>query len=288
MRVVELCVSGLVTGSVFALISIGIIMIYKSSGILNFAHGYITAFGAFFSLGVVHAIGAPTVWVIPVSIVACVVLSLLMEVVVITPLRGANHMILMVATLGVALILEGVESITWGHVSDLFPKVAPGNAGTIGSLNISNQWVLTFSLTLVLVLATAAFFRFTVMGIVMRASSSNASVTEQMGFNPRVASLVSWGIAGVFAGLAAVLIAPEIAYSPASFTLVLIQAFVAVVLGGFTSLGGALLGGYFTGIAVNLYTGYVSSGSPAVFTLGLIAVVLLIRPTGLFVRGESA
>jgi branched-chain amino acid transport system permease protein len=121
----------------------------------------------------------------------------------------------------------------------------------------------------------------------MRAASEDPRLAALLGVSPNVVALVSWGIGGALAGAAAILVAPDIALTPDAFTVVLIQSFAAVVVGGFTSMLGAVVGGYLVGIGLNLFSFYIESALPSTFILALVLVVLVVRPHGLFGHGET-
>jgi branched-chain amino acid transport system permease protein len=125
------------------------------------------------------------------------------------------------------------------------------------------------------------------MGISMRAASENRIIASLLGVNLRLVSCVSWGIGGALGAVAAILIAPQISLTPDQLTIVVIQGFLAVVLAGFTNIGAAVVGGFITGVGLNLFSGLVVSDMPSIFLLALILIVLLIRPHGLFGKKET-
>jgi len=157
----------------------------------------------------------------------------------------------------------------------------------MSGIAVSQAQGLMVVTTLVVVGILWAFFKFTSIGIAMRAASENRVIASLLGVNLRVVSLASWGIGGALGAIAAVLVAPQVSLTPDQLTAVVIQGFLAVVLAGFTNIWAAVVGGFITGVSLNLFAGLVVSDMPSIFLLGLILVVLLIRPHGLFGKKET-
>ena len=283
----SLIVSGFVSGSIYVLITVGLVVIYRSSRVINFAHGYVASVAAFVGLGVITRGEQTSVWIaLPIAVLAAVLVSLLVEMLVITPLRDEPPLIPVVATLGVSLILSGLLQFAVGQGIHVMPPLVEGQAFTIFGYTLSWQQVIIVATTFTCVALLAVFLTFTVYGTGMRAVSENRSVSSLLGINLRQVSFLSWGLGGALAGLAAFLIAPETALTPDAFTAILLHSFVAVVLAGFTSILGAIAGGYLAGISINLFAGYVTGGLQETFLLCLLLVVLLSRPHGLFGKPE--
>jgi branched-chain amino acid transport system permease protein len=287
VRIVQLIIAGLVTGSVYALVASGLVVIYRASGVLNFAQGTMAAVAAFLVLSLsVQSSTLPLGLAALVAVLAATALAVAVEVVVIWPLRQAPPLTGIVATLGISLILGGAIQMIWGPSVKLVPPLLNGVSFSIASYNISWQKLLIVVASLATVGIVSLVLNRTTFGIAMRASNENASVSALLGINLRLTSLASWAMAGALAGTGAVLVSSEISLTPDVFETILIQSFVAFVLAGFTSIVGAVVGGYLVGISTNLFAGYVAQDLRQTFLLGLVLLVLLVKPAGLFGRHE--
>jgi branched-chain amino acid transport system permease protein len=287
MFVGQLIVSGIVSGAIYALIAVGLVVIYKASHVLNFAHGHISAVAAFVAFSLLTTKGMASPFAIPLAICVSILISLIMEWLVIAPLADERPLTLVVATLAVSMILSGVMILVWGPSPKEFPALVQGHLFTVSGITVSSAQGIMMAVTLVFVTALWAFFRFSSMGISMRAASENRIIASLLGVNLRLVSCVSWGIGGALGAVAAILIAPQISLTPDQLTIVVIQGFLAVVLAGFTNIGAAVVGGFITGVGLNLFSGLVVSDMPSIFLLALILIVLLIRPHGLFGTKET-
>jgi len=288
VRVAQLILAGLVTGSVYALVASGLVVIYRASDVLNFAQGTMAAVAAFLMLSLsVQSSTLPLGLAAIVAVLAAIVLALVVEVAVIWPLRRSPPLTGIVATLGVSLIIGGAIQMIWGPSVKLIPPLLDGVAFSITSFNVSWQKLLIIVASLAALGVVSLVLNRTTFGIAMRAANENPSVSSLLGINLRLTSLASWAMAGALAGTGAVLVSSEISLTPDVFEAILIQSFVAFVLAGFTSIVGAVLGGYIIGITTNLFAGYVAQDLRQVFLLVLVLVILLVKPTGLFGRDES-
>jgi branched-chain amino acid transport system permease protein len=288
MTFVQLVIAGLVTGSVYALVASGLVVIYRASSILNFAQGTMAAVAAFLVLTLsVQSTTLPLGAAALVAVVVATALGVVVEVVVVWPLREAPPLTGIVATLGTSLILGGGIQMIWGPSVKLVPPLLDGTALSIAAYNISWQKLLIVGGSLAVVGGISLVLNRTTFGIAVRASNESSAVSSLLGINLRLMSLASWAIAGALAGTGAVLVSSEISLTPDAFESILIQSFVAFVLAGFTSIIGAVVGGYLVGIATNLFAGYVAQDLRQTFLLGLVLVVLLVRPAGLFGRQDA-
>lgn len=282
----QMVVSGLVSGAIYALMAVGLVVIYKASSVLNFGHGHISAVAAFVSFTLMTSYGFGWPVALVVGVIVSMLLSLVTELAVVKPFRGQRPLTIVVGTLGIALILTGLITLEWGPNPRLYPPAVTGVAFSIFGLSITAAQTLMVGVTLAVIFAIAAFFKFTKIGLSMRAAAENQTVATLLGIDLKLVSVVSWGLGGALGGLSAILIAPQVTLTPDSLGSIMVQAFMAVVLAGFTNLLGAVVGGFVTGVALNLFAGYVVSDMPNTFLLVMLLVVLLIRPHGLFGNAE--
>jgi branched-chain amino acid transport system permease protein len=283
----ESLVIGLIAGAAYGLLALGLVLIYKSSGVFNFAQG---EFGtvAVFVLYLLH-FEMPYGFAILGALVAAVTMGVLVERLVVRPLFDAPRVTLLVATAGVALLATAVE-IWFGEATarPLDRALPTLNRVSVLGVQVSDQRLLLLGVLLVLAALLALFFRKTNLGLAILGASQEPTATELMGISVRRLSTLTWAIAALLGGLAGVLAIPETgAFAPGALTIAfLIPAFTAAVLGGMTSLPGAFLGGIIVGVVEAVGTSAAvfddipgSAGTLLVFIV--LLAVLIVRPQGL-------
>lgn len=281
----QLIVSGLAAGSLYALVALGIVMIYKTSDVLSFAQGEITMVNTFFAYSLLEFYKL-SFWVaFPLTILFAWVLGMALEYIFLRPAENPTILGLIVITLGFDLILYGVAGWIWGYDSTSFPSpfsdfVTYRFAGVV----VSQVNLAIFTTALLLMLALFAFFRFSKTGIAMRAVAQNHRAARVMGIRAKRINAITWAISSVLGAVAGVLIAPitfldiNMGLNPA------LKAFTAAVLGGMTSMPGAVIGGLSLGVIENLVGGYISPELKVSVAFFVIILVLCIRPRGLLGR----
>lgn len=282
---VQSLVIGVVNGAVYALIALGLVLVYRSSGIFNFAQaefGTIAVYGAYFSF---------TYWSFPYVVaalfgIACgVAASLLTERFVIRPLSQGPKVTLLVATAGIALLSIGTAFWRTGdNALRFFDPLTQWQGARIAGVQVSGQRLLTLLLLAAAVAALTAFFR-SPYGLAVLAASQDADASALVGLDVKRISMLVWGIAGVLGAAAGILLQGGNAFTPGAITsLALIPGFTAAVIGGLTSLPGAVLGGMVIGMLESfgrLSTFDVIPGASSVSVFVVLLVVLLLRPEGL-------
>ncbi|MDD3599779.1 MAG: branched-chain amino acid ABC transporter permease, partial [Firmicutes bacterium] len=184
-------------------------------------------------------------------------------------------------TLGLFMVFNGAAGWVWGFDPVSFPYAVRGRPVFIGDIIVTRDSLLVLAVTVIMAGALYLALRFTMAGIAIRATSQNPRAARLMGVPvPKVYSL-TWGMSAVLGAVAGVLIAPTTFLSPSMMAEVQIKAFTAAVLGGFSSLPGAVVGGLLLGVLENLVAGYISTQLKSTFAFALIVVVLLIRPSGI-------
>jgi branched-chain amino acid transport system permease protein len=284
---------GLVTGTIYGLIGLGIVLIFKSQKVINFAQAEFATFGAFMLYVLRVQAGLPYILAGFLAVSATVVLSILVERLVIRPLRGSPDVTVFVATAGVALLIIGVTFIVAGAniviVPPLFPALEQsfGEAGRLIGL-VSPQRLMVLSLLIVCAGSLALFFSRTTLGKGILAMSVEPFAVRLAGISTEKMSIMIWGIAGLVAGLAGVAFVPTSALYPSLFTsIALIPALTAVVIGGLTSLPGAFLGGLIIGFVAELAAAFTPAQVPGpeiIASFAILLLTLLFRPQGLLAR----
>jgi branched-chain amino acid transport system permease protein len=294
-------VSGLFTGFLYGLVAIGLVLVYKSNRIFNFAQAEFGSVAAFVALAFLKGLGPfpklPYPVAVLLGIAAGALVGLVTERLVIRPLFHASRAVLLVATAGVALLLINLQAVIVGiQVIHVFPPVAPKtNFSLFGPVGGSHSYTFGFTeidiaaAVVVLAAAGAWFFR-THLGKGILAVSEDVTAARAVGIDVGRISAITWTIAGLLGGVAGVLYAPvKGAITPGFMTGIgevgpLVFGFVAAVLGGMTSLPGALLGGLVVGVVGSFAGTYVPTSVPGgeqVVLAALLLLVLLVRPTGI-------
>jgi branched-chain amino acid transport system permease protein len=285
-------ITGIIQGSVYGLLGLGIVLLYKSSRIFNFAQaefGGVAAFvWVFFDTGKGFLPNLPTPVAVLIGVLAGILVALLTERVVIRPLFNAPKIIVVVATAGVLLLLIALEGFTYGATAGTFPALFPKDAYTgSNGIRITEQGVAIMITLAVLSVLAALFFSKTRIGTAIIAVSQEPTATRLVGISVERISSLTWALAGFLAGVAGILLAGVIGLAaPGSLTgLALVPAFTAAVFGGITSLPGALVGGIVIGIIeAEAQTNIPKEQLPGAGKVALFAallIVLLIRPAGL-------
>ncbi len=284
-------VIGIITGAAYGLVALGLVLVYKSSGVFNFAQG---EFGtvAVFALYLLHLWGLPYFFAVVGALVVAIVMGLLTEFLVIRPLFDAPRVTLLVATAGISLLAIGVE--IWlgeARLRNIAPAFGRFDRVSVLGVQVSDQRLLLLVTLALLAGGLAWFFNRTNLGLAILGTSQEPTATELMGISVRRISTLTWGLAAFLGGLAGVVAVPVTgSFGPGAVTTsLLIPAFTAAVIGGFTSLPGAFLGGTIVGVAESWATAdnlfdFVPGQAGTVIVFVLLLTILAIKPTGLLGR----
>lgn len=280
----QLVVSGLAVGSLYAIMAIGFVLIFKTTDVVNFAHGDMAMFSAFTALIALQGWGFPFWAALLIGVAVGFALGMLANLLLRPAVsRGASVFSLMIATLGISLMLNSVAGNLFGYQTVRFPYAVTGPPLVwFEAIRITRHNALVFVIAGALALILFVLLKYTRLGTAMRAMAQNARAARLMGVSVRNVSLLAWGIGAALGAVAGVLVAPVVFLDLNTMVLVLIKGFAAAVLGGFTSLPGAFVGGLLVGVLENFLGFYVSSQFQSTFVFLLIVIVLAIRPRGLF------
>lgn len=284
-------VVGLLTGSVYSMVALGIVLVYSASSIFNFAQTEFGTTGLFAAFAAVEFWGWDYGWAFLFGLAAAVAMGLVTERLVIYPLREASRVTLLVATAGVALAAIGLQFwLNNANPIRQMPPMIDGIAGTPFGIQVTWQQLVTIGVLLVVVVGLWAFFR-SPSGLAIQAAQQEPTASELVGVSVRRVSMMTWGIAAVLGGLAGILSGPNFTFSAAFLTFgagaALLPGFMAAVLAGMKSMPGALVGGLVVGVVEQL--GALSflndniPGSRSVMLFAFLLIVLLVRPQGVFV-----
>jgi branched-chain amino acid transport system permease protein len=276
-------ISGFSTGAIYALVALGLALIYRSTRILNFAHGDMATAGtfcAFMLMGTRLPFGATML----VALVFGALLAMTFYFCVLVPAqrREANQLSQIILTLGLGLILQGLISYFGGTEPQDFPfPLSDIEIYNLGPLVISQLGVGTIAMALIVSLLLYLLVQKTRIGLAMRATSENLPAAQTMGIPTRQILALSWGLAAALGVLAGIFLAPALLLDPFFMLEPFLKGFAAAILGGLNSLPGAIVGGMIIGVAESLAGGYISVAFKNTLAFLIIIAVLLVRPEGL-------
>jgi branched-chain amino acid transport system permease protein len=284
----QLTLSGLAVGSVYALVALGFALIFATVRVVNFAQGEFVMLGALAGYTAHVSLGLPLLLAILAAGLLTVVAALATERLAVYPLRGVHSSIAWVlSTLAVGLMLKSGAAAVWGKVPLPFPAPFGTQRVVVGDLAFLPQEALTFALAVGTMLLLELLHRKTIFGKAMRAVAFNLDAAKLVGINVSSASLLAFSLSAGLAALAGILIAPISNASSEMGTLLGIKGFAAAAVGGLGTFQGALVGGLILGLVEVLAAGLLWPGFADVAAFLLLIVILLVRPTGLFGRPES-
>ncbi len=282
----QIAVSGVVTGGIYALIAIGFVIVYKATGVINFATGELMMLGAFFAWTAMTVARLPFAAALVIATLGAAGVGALVERVVLRPMLGQRPISVIMVTIGLSAVFKGLAQVIWGGEYRSFPPIFPRRPIALGNIILPSRQAWPFLIALAAIILLAALFRFTRAGTAMRATASDQATAFGMGIDIRRVFSFSWVLASVTAALAGVVVGIIGGISP-QLGAVGLRIFPVVILGGLDSVGGALVGGVVMGILENLAGGYLDplfpgAGIKEVAPFFALVVILMIRPWGLF------
>ena len=277
----QLTVSGLSTGMIYALAAAGFVVIYKASDVLNFAQGDLLLLGTYLIFFAVAQTGLPWSLGVLVTVLLAVVVALSIERLVLRPLVGEPIISMIMVTIGLSSVLRGAINAIWGPNPRAFESFLPAGDIVIGPAVLSAARVLSIPIALAVLAGLGLFFRHTRDGIAMRAIADDQQAALSMGISiPRVFG-VAWGLAAASAAIGGIMLGNIVGVSP-NVASIGLRVFPVVILGGLDSIGGAVIGGAIIGL-LEVYAGfYLGHGLNLVVPYLVLILVLMVRPYGLF------
>jgi branched-chain amino acid transport system permease protein len=289
--ILQAAVGGLVTGCVYALVSLSLVIIYKSADMLNFGGGELVMAGGYLALFAAVYFGFGYLLLFPIVIVGGFAIGALFDRITLHKIRGrgyalhAAHVPMIVATLGLSFLLKGaVRVVPYTEEPRRLEPLWRGEPLFIGDVVLQWQDVGIVAVTALIMLGLLLFFQFTLLGKGLRAISQSPRAAALIGMPIVRFRMAAWGLSSAIAGIAGILLAPKLLMTPDMGAIVM-MAFAAAIVGGVTSLPGCVAGGMIIGVLQNLVGVLISPQAIAVTPFFIIMIVLLVRPQGLF--GES-
>jgi len=283
---VHVVVSGLATGSIYALMALALVIIYNATRTLNFAQGEMLMVSTFVAWAAQRALGLPPAASLVVAVVTGGAMAWAIERVVIRRAVAATHWDVLIITLGLSLILRSVAGLVWTHDEFPFPSFFGVRPIALGPVRLAPVSLGIIGASLSLMAVLYALFSWTRLGRAMRAVAQNQRAARLMGISVERVYATSWVLAGAVGAAAGVLVAPVVFLS-SKMGLVVINGFTAAVIGGFGSMPGAVAGGMLLGVIENVAPLYLPSGIRYSVPFLVLIAILVVRPAGLLGRVEQ-
>ena len=278
--------AGVREGAIYAGLALALVIIYRSTRVINFAQGEMATFTTFIAWSLMnHGLSFWTAF--PIVLAIAFTGGVAIERVLIRPVENASVITIVIVTLGLALLLNGLMSLIWGGANRTFDGPFSTRTIDVGGVPISVQDIGIVIVSLALVVVLGLFFRYTKLGLALRASAVNPHSSRLVGVRVGWMLAFGWGLAAVLGAVAGMMVAPVVFLDPNMMQTILLYAFAAAVLGGLDSPVGAVVGGLLLGVTITLlgrYVGFVGSALKLPAALLLILLLLLVRPGGLFGR----
>jgi len=277
-------VSGLASGAIYASLALALVLIYRSTDVINFAQGEMATFTTYTAWSLMHH--GMSYWpAFALTLAIAFAGGVAVERVVIRPVERRPELVIVIVTIGLLLTINATIGWIWGADVKAFDSPFPNNTWDVHGVTISIQDVGTLGVCLFTVLLLWGFFRFTTVGLAMRAVAINPNASRLLAVRVGWMLALGWGLAAVLGAVAGMMAAPTVFLDPSMMLVILIYAFAAAVLGGIDSPVGAVVGGLTLGVLINLlsrYVDFVGTELRLPTALAVLLVVLIIRPQGLF------
>jgi branched-chain amino acid transport system permease protein len=284
IRFLQVVVDGIAFGAIYASLALALVLIFRSTGIINLAQGEMAMFSTYIAWQLV-AWGFNMGLVFAITLAAGFIIGAGVQRTIIRPVQFSSHLTIVIVTLGLFLVFNSLAGFIWTFTVRSFPTPFPTGVWTVGQVRLVPHSVGTVGVLIVIMVLLYLLFRFTKIGLAMRAASANAESSRLVGI--RVSSMLTlgWGMAAMLGAVAGILVAPRLFLDPFMMFGVLIFAFASASLGGFDSPHGAVVGGLIIGVTENLagrYIPFIGADLKIAVALLIIFIVLLVRPSGLF------
>ncbi len=283
VQILQLLISGISQGCIYGLIALGFVLIYKATETVSFAQGELMMLGAFGGLVGMTMLGFPFWAAVLAAVAAMALFGVLLERIVIRPILGQPAFSIVMLTIGISYVARGLITMipNIGTETHTLPVPYKDQIWQLGGLVINVEQVVVIAATAVLCTGLFAMFRYSKLGIAMQASSQNQLAAYYMGIPVKSLNGLVWGLAAAVAAVAGLLLAP-ITFVHANMGFIGLKAFPAAVVGGFSSLPGAIVGGLVIGIVESLSGFYLPEGFKDTAPYVVVLIMLMVKPNGLF------
>jgi branched-chain amino acid transport system permease protein len=272
--------SGLATGGIYASVALALVMIYQATHLVNFAQGELAMFATYIAWSLVQA-GVPYWAAFFLTVAIAFALGVVIERVLVQPVENAPILSVVIVFIALLVILNSLAGWIFSYTIKPFPSPFP-SAPLFGNTYVTSHELGSIGITLVVLALIFVFFRFTPLGLAMRAAAQNPVSSRLVGIRVGWMLALGWGLAAAIGAVAGIMVAPTVFLEPNMMSGILLYAFAAALLGGIDSPGGAVLGGFIVGVLENVVGSIIGTELKLTVALVLIVGVLVIRPSGLF------
>ena len=280
---IQLLINGISIGFLYGLSAMGFVMIFKSSSVLNFAHGELLALGAFIFLALVTWAKLPIAIAFLLTLAGCFALGFLIERLFLRPLIGEPLIYVIMLTVGLAAMLKGLMLLIWGGNLQTYPDFLPDSLGiSWGIVNVPPVYVAALIIGLVFLIFFGLFFKYSSQGIFMRSVADNQKAALSLGVHVQRVFALSWAIAALVAGMSGIVLGIINGINVHDLSAIGLKVFPVVILGGLDSIVGAIIGGIIIGLLETFTGGYLSPSLRDVVPYIVLVFILLVKPYGLF------
>jgi len=280
---VQLFINGISIGFLYGLSAMGFVMIFKSSSVLNFAHGELLALGAFFFLAMVTWVKLPIAVAFLVTLAGCFILGFIIERFFLRPLIGEPLIYVIMLTVGLASMFKGLMLLVWGGNLQTYPDFLPEFLGIQWDvINIPPVYTAALVIGTMFLILFGLFFKYSSQGIFMRSVADNQKAALSLGVHVQKVFALSWGIAALVAGMSGIVLGIINGINVHDLSAIGLKVFPVVILGGLDSIGGAIIGGLIIGLLETFTGGYISPSLSDVIPYIILVFILMVKPYGLF------
>ena len=278
--------NAIILGGTYALLGVGLTLVFGIMKVVNFTHGELYTFGAYMVYLFVVPLGLDFFVAIALSIIMGVMLGALLEFLLLRPIRGADIDTTMLVMIGAWIILQNAEQFTWSGIAKSIPTPFSADPLVLGTVSVSWNRVFVFLTAIAMIVAVNAVIQRTKLGQAMRATFQDRDTAMLMGVNINLIYMATFAIGSGLAATAGALLGPIFVVTPTMGNLAALKAFAIVIMGGLGNFWGAAIGGFILAFVEEFGAGYISSGYRDAMGFLLIILVLMYRPTGLFSQKE--
>jgi branched-chain amino acid transport system permease protein len=272
--------SGLASGGIYASVALALVMIYQATHHVNFAQGELAMFSTYIAWSLMQT-GMPYWGAFTLTVVIAFVLGVAIERIIVRPVENAPILSVVIVFIGLLVIVNSLAGWIFSYTIKPFPSPFPEQP-LFGNRYVSSHELGSMAITLVVLGILFVFFRYTPLGLAMRAAAQNPESSRLVGIRVGWMLALGWGLAGAIGAIAGVMVAPTVFLEPNMMSGILLYAFAAALVGGIDSPGGAVLGGFIVGVLENLVGAVLGTELKLSVALVLIVGVLVVRPSGLF------
>ena len=282
----QLAVTGFALGMVYALVAIGFVIILKCSNVFNIAQGHFVMIGGYLGYTFLVTFGLPIWATLIMAVITAIVMGLLIERLALRPLMGQSELAVIMMTIALATVLEGLATLIWGGEYKTYHGLLPTLTLKLGQISVPSESLIGLMVSVVCVTLLKLLFRYTKIGLAMRATAEDLQVVQSVGIKATTVYAVSWSIACVVGVIGGILLG-GVSGVMIPLAEIGLKAFAVVLLGGVNSIGGAIVAGIILGVSENVAAGYLDpllpgGGMAHIFPFIVMIIVQIFKPHGLF------